>query len=98
MTHFSQTYIVINYNYIQLNIGYGLDPFTDIFKIAVGGIYAFHFNSYWKDKPFARYRTNSDQADEVYVILNGIKLIGKTTSGTKCGSFSLSVVLSFISG
>ena len=95
-TPFSQTGSVINYNCVRLNVGNGLDPDTGTFKVTVGGLYAFHFNGYYKDEPFTLRRT-TDHA-EVNLILNGIKLIGKTTSGPKYGSFSLSVVLALISG
>ena len=94
-TPFSQTGSVINYNCVRLNVGNGLDPDTGIFKVTVGGLYAFHFNGYYKDEPFTLRRT-TDHA-EVNLMLNGTKLIGKTTSGPKYGSFSFSVVLSLIS-
>ena len=90
---FNQTGSVINYNYVRLNVGNGLDPATGIFKVPIDGVYAIHFNGYYKDEAF----TLSDHA-EVNLILNGTKLIGKTTSGPKYGSFSFSVVLSLISG
>ena len=91
---FSQPSRPINYNHVRLNVGNGLDATTGVFTAPVGGVYVFHFNGYYnKNKAF----DFCDHA-EVNLIHNGTKLIGKTTSGSKYGSFSFSVVLSLISG
>ena len=83
----------INYDFVRLNIGNGLDASTGVFTAPVGGIYAFHFNGYYKDMPL----TLSDHA-EVNIMLNSSKIVGKTKSYRKYGSLSFSAVLNLDSG
>lgn len=91
-TPFRQLGRIINYDYARLNVGNGLDTTTGIFVAPVGGVYAFHFNGYYKDIPF----TFADHA-EVNIYLNGSKLIGKTTKSQKYGSLPFSIVLNLVS-